>query len=76
MLTADGRTNTIDFGKLTDPQIAFLESVGWHLEAHPGDEERLRTVFPSLGQAGRWFSARWPVIAWDYVRPSVDATRR
>lgn len=73
MTTTDGRQLSIDFGKLTDQQIAFLGCVEWHLEAHTGDEERLRTVYPKLRQVGRWFSARWHTIPWDFIRPSIDA---
>jgi hypothetical protein len=74
--TTDGRQLSINFGALTDSQIAFLESVPWHLESHPGDDEKLRTVFPSIHQAGRWFSARWPTVAWDFIRPSVNSEKR
>ena len=68
---------SINFGKLTDQQIAFMESVPWHLEQW-GEEpahRRLRTVFPSLSQTGRWFSDEWPVVPWEFVRPSVELGR-
>lgn len=63
---------TINFGKLTDQQTAFLETVPWHLEQWPGDDDRLRVVWPSLGQFGRWFSRHWPTVSWDFIRPSTD----
>jgi hypothetical protein len=61
---------TIDFGKLTDQQTAFLECVEWHLEAFPGDVDRLRVVYPTIKAVSRWFSRNWKPITWDFIRPS------
>lgn len=63
----------ISFGKLTDSQIAFLETNKWHLEqlgCGAAGDRTLRTVFPDLKMVGRWFSDNWDVVAWDFVKPT------
>lgn len=62
----------IRLAPLTDQQAAFLETVEWHLEAWPNDPDRVRTVWPTLGQYGRWFSREWPQITWDFFKPSQE----
>lgn len=62
----------INFGKLADSQVAFLQTVEWHLEAWHDDGERLRTVWPTIKKFGRWFSSEWPIIGWEFIKPSVD----
>lgn len=59
----------IDFGKLDDSQIAFLESTPWHLEAWYGDGERLRVVYPEIGMTSRWFSSEWKPVPYEFIRP-------
>jgi hypothetical protein len=65
----------INFGRLTDSQVGFLETVPWHLEGWFGDDSRLRVVYPSLGMTSRWFSREWPVIGWEFIRPAPKGNR-
>jgi hypothetical protein len=68
--TAEDR-QPIRLAKLTDLQADYVESVPFFLEAWPDDPDRLRTVWPTIGQAGRWFSREWPKVSWDFFKPSV-----
>ncbi len=63
---------TINFGVLTDDQITLLEGVTWNLEGYPGDDRRMRVVYPELRQCSRWFSREWESIAWDFIKPSLE----
>ncbi len=70
--TPPAEKRPINFGVLTDQQIAFLEATPWHLEAWSDDDNRLRTVWPQLKMFGRWFSTfQGQPVPWHLIVPST-----
>lgn len=62
----------IRLGRLTDAQIAVMGANSFHLESKgDGTMGYMRTVWPALNMAGKWFDSTNNATNWDHFGPSV-----
>lgn len=51
-------------------QERLVKKTEWHLEAFPGDGDRLRVVIDETGETGPWFSRRWVTLKFSQFWPA------